>query len=79
MTCMYNMQNMQNMQTWTPVAFVLLQHRNKGTRVLFYPSIGLGFTCEQHWYTAATAEAICRTRYNQFGAEKRLRRFQAGG
>ncbi len=44
---MYNMQNMQNMQTWTPVALVLLQHRNKGTRVLFHPGIGLGFNREQ--------------------------------
>jgi hypothetical protein len=35
---MYNMQNMQNVQTWTPVALVLLQYRNKGTRVLFIPS-----------------------------------------
>jgi hypothetical protein len=34
---MYNMQNVQNMQTWTPVAFVLLLHKNKGTRVLFIP------------------------------------------
>ncbi len=41
------MYNMQNMQTWTPVAFVLLQHRNKGTRVLFHPSIDLGFNREQ--------------------------------
>jgi hypothetical protein len=41
------MQNMQNIQTWTPVAFVLLQHRNKGTRVLFHPGIGLGFNREQ--------------------------------
>jgi hypothetical protein len=36
---------MQNV--WTPVAFVLLQRRNKGTRVLFYPGIGLGFNREQ--------------------------------
>ena len=28
------MQNMKIMQAWTPVAFVLIQHRNKGTRVL---------------------------------------------
>ncbi len=43
------MQNMKNMRTWTPVACVLLQHRNKGTgtRVLFHPSIGLGFNREQ--------------------------------
>ncbi len=41
------MQNMQNMSTWTPVAFVLLQHRNKGTRVLFHPGICLGFNSEQ--------------------------------
>ncbi len=47
MIYMYNMQNMQNMQIWTPVAFVLLQHRNKGTRVLFHPGIGLGFNREQ--------------------------------
>ncbi len=38
---------MQNIQTWTPVAFVLLQHRNKGTRLLFHPCIDLGFNCEQ--------------------------------
>ncbi len=38
---------MQNMKTWTTVAFVLLQHRNKGTRVLFHPGICLGFNCEQ--------------------------------
>ncbi len=38
---------MQNIQTWTPVALVLLQHRNKGARVLFHPSIGLGFNREQ--------------------------------
>jgi hypothetical protein len=44
---MYNMQNMQDMQTWMPVAFVLLQHRNKGTRVLFLPGIVLGFNREQ--------------------------------
>ncbi len=43
---MYNMQNMQNMQTWTPVAFVLLRHINKGTRVPFHP-IGLSFNREQ--------------------------------
>ncbi len=43
----YNMQNMQNMPTWTPVALVLLQHRNKGARVLFHPGIGLGFNREQ--------------------------------
>ncbi len=43
---MYNMQNMQYMETWMPVAFVLLQHRNKGTRVLFHPNIDLGFDCE---------------------------------
>jgi hypothetical protein len=47
MISMYNMQNMQNMQAWTPVAFVLLQHRNKGTRVLFHPCICLGFNREQ--------------------------------
>jgi hypothetical protein len=41
------MQNMKNMQTWTPVAFVVLQQRNKGTRVLFHPSIGLGFNRKQ--------------------------------
>jgi hypothetical protein len=35
------------MQTWTPVAFVLLQHRNKDTRVLFHRGIGLGFNREQ--------------------------------
>jgi hypothetical protein len=29
------------------VAFVLLQHRNKGARVLFHPGIGLGFNREQ--------------------------------
>jgi hypothetical protein len=44
---MYNMQNMHNMQTWMHVAFVLLQHRNKGARVLFHPGIGLGFNREQ--------------------------------
>jgi hypothetical protein len=44
---MYNMQNMQNVHTWTPVAFVLLQHRNKVTRAFFHPVIGLGFNCEQ--------------------------------
>jgi hypothetical protein len=44
---MYNMKNMKNMQTWTPVAFVLLKHRNKGTRVLFHSGIGLGFHREQ--------------------------------
>ena len=44
---MYNMQNMQNIQTWTPVAFVLLQHRNKDTRVLSHPGIGFGFNREQ--------------------------------
>jgi hypothetical protein len=44
---MYNMQNMKNMQTWTPVAFVPLQHRNKGTRVLSHPGISLGFNREQ--------------------------------
>ena len=37
----------QNMQTWTPVALVLLQHRNKGARVLFHAGIGLGFNREQ--------------------------------
>jgi hypothetical protein len=47
MISMYYMQNMQYMQTWTPVAFVLLQHRNKGTHVLVHPGIGLGFNCEQ--------------------------------
>jgi hypothetical protein len=45
------MQNVQNMQTCTSVAFVLLQHRNKGTSVVFHPSIGpaigLGFNREQ--------------------------------
>jgi hypothetical protein len=40
------MKNMKNIQTWTPVAFVLLQHRNKGTRVLFHPGIGFGFNLE---------------------------------
>ena len=35
------------MQTWTPVAFVLLHHRNKGALVLFHPGIGLGFNREQ--------------------------------
>ena len=35
------------MQTWTPVALVLLQHRNEGARVLFHPGIGLGFNREQ--------------------------------
>ena len=44
---MQNMQNMQNMHTRTSAAFVLLQHRNKGTRVLFHPGIGLGFNREQ--------------------------------
>jgi hypothetical protein len=43
---MYNMQDM-NLETWTPVAFVLLQPRNKGARVLFHPGISLGFNCEQ--------------------------------
>ena len=38
---------MQNMSTWTPVAFVLLHHRNKGALVLFHPGIGLGFNREQ--------------------------------
>jgi hypothetical protein len=38
---------MQNMQTWTPVALVLLQHRNKGARVLFHLGIGLGINREQ--------------------------------
>ena len=47
MMFMYNMQNMKNMQTWTPVAFVLLHHRNKGALVLFHPGIGLGFNREQ--------------------------------
>ncbi len=46
---MYNMQNVKNVLTWTHVAFVILQHRNKGTgtRVLFHPGIGLGFNREQ--------------------------------
>ena len=44
---MCNMQNMQNIQTWTPVALVLLQHRNEGARVIFHPGIGLGFNREQ--------------------------------
>ncbi len=43
----YNMQNVQNVHTWTLVAFILLQHRKKGTRVLFPPGIGLGFNREQ--------------------------------
>ncbi len=47
MIYMYNMQNMHNIQTWTPVALVLLQHKNKGARVLFHPGIGLGFNREQ--------------------------------
>jgi hypothetical protein len=41
------MHKRQNMQTWTPVAFVLFQHINKGTRVLFHPGISLGFNREQ--------------------------------
>jgi hypothetical protein len=44
---MQKMQNMQNVQTWTPVAYVPLQQRNKGPRVLFHPVIGLGFDREQ--------------------------------
>jgi hypothetical protein len=51
---MYNMQNMKNMQTWTPVAFVLLQHRNKGTHVLIHPCISLGFNREQQKRFAET-------------------------
>ncbi len=47
MIYMYNMQNMQNVHTWTPVAFVLLQHRNNGTIVLFHPGMGPGFNREQ--------------------------------
>jgi hypothetical protein len=47
MIYMYNMQNMQNMKAWTAVASVLLQHKNKGARVLFHPGIGLGFNREQ--------------------------------
>jgi hypothetical protein len=47
MLYMSDMQNIHNIQTWTPVAFALLQHRNKGTRVLFHPGIGLGFNREQ--------------------------------
>ena len=35
------------MQTWTPAAFVLLHHRNKGALVLFHPGIGLGFNRKQ--------------------------------
>ncbi len=31
------------------------------------------------WFQSWTAEAICRTRYYRFGAEKFRRRFQAGG
>jgi hypothetical protein len=41
------MQNVQNVHTWTLVAYILLQHRKKGTRVLFHPGIGLGFNREQ--------------------------------
>ncbi len=44
---MYNMHNMKNLQTWSPVTFVLLQHRNNGTHVLFHSGIGLGFNREQ--------------------------------
>ena len=40
------------MQTWTPVALVLLQHRNKGTRMLFHPGIGLGSIREQQKQSA---------------------------
>jgi hypothetical protein len=47
MKYMYKMQNMHYMQIWTPVAFVLLQHRNKGIRVLFHPGIALGFKRDQ--------------------------------
>jgi hypothetical protein len=41
------MLNMQNVHTSTLVAFVLLQHRNKVTRMLFHPCISLGFNREQ--------------------------------
>ncbi len=41
------MQNVKDMQTLTPVAFVFLQNRNKGTHVLSHPGIGLGFNREQ--------------------------------
>jgi hypothetical protein len=48
---MYIMQNMQemqqNVQAWTSVAFVFLQQRNKGTRVIFHPGFGLGFNRQQ--------------------------------
>jgi hypothetical protein len=44
------------MQTWTPVAILLLQHRNKGVRVLFHPGIGLGFNREQHCYSRSNLQ-----------------------
>jgi hypothetical protein len=46
------MENMENMHTRTSAAFVLLRHRNKGTCVLFRPSIGLGFNREQQKHFA---------------------------
>ncbi len=74
MIYMYNMQNMQNVHTWTPVAFILLQHRNKVARVLFQPGIGLVSIVNSRCNLQNQIISIPRTR-----AEKRLRRFQAGG
>jgi hypothetical protein len=69
---------MQNMQIWTSVAAVWPLYSSStetkahgATCVLFHLCIGLAFN--------RTSEAISRVRYYQFGAEKRLRRFQAGG
>ncbi len=67
---MYNMQIMQNMQTWTPMSFVLLQHRNKGTRVLFHPGICLGFNREQQ-KQCAESDIINSELKSAFGNSRR--------
>ncbi len=70
MMYMYNMQNMQNMRTWTSVALVLLQHRNKGARVLFHPGIGLDFNREQE-KQFAEPDIIDSELKNAFGDSRR--------
>ncbi len=77
MIYVHNMHNMHNMQTWTSVAFVLLQHRNKGARVLFHPGIGLGFNREQQ-KQFAEPDIIDSELKSAFGDSRRADEHQVG-
>jgi hypothetical protein len=71
MIYIYNIQNMQNMQTWTCVAFVLIQHRNKDTRVLFHSGIGLGFN-RGHQKQFAAPDIINSELNSAFGDSRQI-------